>query len=269
MMIGYLANNILPARAGEFVRAYVIGRREKIARSMALATVVVERVADLVMALLLLTFVLLFYPLPPWLKRAGIVVGLVALIAVFFLVLLNVAGTFVVQWFVRRLKFLPQNLLTRFESMGGGFVSGVSGLRHSWSALQFSGCTLLIWAVELLITISTARMFQLPVSIIEMLFVMLVIGLGTMVPSSPGYIGTYEFFAVNALGVLGVTGTAALSFAFMSHAITLLGASIVGAICLAFQRIEFSSALKPIAESEEPLVREGSMQGDQVQGISS
>ncbi|MDQ3817298.1 MAG: flippase-like domain-containing protein [Acidobacteriota bacterium] len=269
MMIGYLANNVLPARAGEVVRAYVIGRREGIARSTALATVVVERVADLVTALLLLTFVLLSYPLPFWLRRAGIVVGLVALVAIFSLVLLNVAGERAVRWFTKRLKFLPQNLLTRAEAVGGGFVAGTSGLRHASSALRFSGYTILIWAVELFIMLLIGQIFNLPVSLFGMLFVMLVVGLGTMVPSSPGYIGTYEFFAVNALGALGVTGTPALSFAFVSHAVTLLGSSIIGALCMASQRIELSSALKREAASRESLLSPGGeMQGDGAQGVN-
>lgn len=272
MMIGYLANNILPARAGEFVRAYVVGRRERVARSTALATVVVERVADLVTALLLLTFVLLFYPLPNWLQKAGIVVGLIALAALVFLILLNVAGMQLVRLLVRLLKFLPAALLTRAEAVGAGFVSGVSGLRDPLSALRFTGYTVLIWTAELLITILIARMFSLPVTVVGMLFVMLVVGLGTMVPSSPGYIGTYEFFAVGALGVLGVEGSAALSFAFMSHAVTLLGASIIGALCLAFQKIEFGSVLKPEADAvdeDAPLVAEGTLAGDRVQGVNS
>jgi hypothetical protein len=84
-----------------------------------------------------------------------------------------------------------------------------------------------------------------------MLFVMLVVGAGTMVATLPGYIDTYEFFAINALGVLGITSTAALSFAFMSQAVILLGASIVRALCLAFQRIGFASVLKPGVEMGE------------------
>jgi len=98
---------------------------------------------------------------------------------------------------------------------------------------------------------------------------MLVIGLGTMVPSSPGYLGTYEFFAINALGLLGVTGTMALSFAFVSHAVTLLGASLIGALCFAFQRIEFASVLNPGMKLGEASVSHGSdFTSDRVQKTS-
>ena len=238
MMIGYLANNILPARAGELVRAYVLGQREGAAKSTVLATVVVERVADLMVALLLLAAVLLFYPLPAWLGRVGIVVGAVGLAALAFLALLNLWGLPLVTWIVHLLRFLPKNLLRQIEAVGSGFVAGVSGLRNGRRALRFLGYTVLIWLMEVATTFLIARAFDLPVTVGGSLFVMLVVALGTMVPSSPAYIGTYEFFGANALALLGVTGGKSLSFVLMMHAVTFAGASLIGALCLAFQKFE-------------------------------
>ncbi len=233
MMIGYLANNILPARAGELVRAYMLGRREGLAKSTVLATVVMERVADLVVALLLLAVVLLFYPLPAWLGRVGLVVGAVSLTALAILVLLSIWGSRLVARMVRLLHFLPVGFVSRIEAVGDGFVAGVSGLR-SWRRVgSFLGCTMLIWFLEVLGVWLIAQAFRLPLSVGGSLFVMLVVGLGTMVPSSPGYVGTYEFFATSALALLGVTGGLALSFALAMHAVTFLGASLLGAACLA------------------------------------
>lgn len=242
LMIGYLANNVLPARAGEFVRVYVLSRREGLARSTALATLVVERVVDLIVLLALLAFVLLAYPFPDWLRRAGVVVGVAGLAGVASLVVLNVRGAALVGWAVRRLKFLPAALVGRIEAVGHGFVGGVSGLRHGgWRAAAFLGYTALVWALELAATVLVARMFGLPVTATGMLFVMLVVGLGTMIPSSPGYVGTYEFFATGALAAIGVTGGPALGFAVTMHAVTFMGASAVGALCLALERFELAS----------------------------
>jgi uncharacterized protein (TIRG00374 family) len=249
LMIGYLANNVLPARAGEFVRVYVLSRREGMARSKALATVVVERVVDLVVLLLLLALVLLVYPFPVWLRRAGFVVGAASLAGLVSLLVLNVRGTALVGWGVRRLKFLPEGLRGRVEAVGHGFVGGVSGLRGGWRALAFFGCTAFIWGLELLTTMLIAQMFRLPVTATGLLFVMLVIGLGTMVPSSPGYVGTYEFFATSALGVLGVTGGRALGFAVTTHAVIFIGASAVGALCLALERFELSSLARQASDA--------------------
>lgn len=236
MMIGYLANNILPARAGELVRAHVLGQREGVAKSMVLATVVVERLADLVVALLLLAIVLLFYPLPAWLGRVGLIVGAISLAASAFLALLNLWGLRLVAWMVHLLGFLPKRLLSQIEAVGSGFVAGVSGLRSGRRALQFLGCTALIWLMEVANTFLIARAFDLPVTVGDSLFVLLVVALGTMVPLSPGYIGTYEFFGTNALALVGVTGGKSLSFVLMMHAVTFVGASLIGALCLGIQR---------------------------------
>jgi len=236
MMIGYLFNNILPARAGEMIRAYMLAQREGLARSTIFATVIVERVSDLVVALLLLSVVLLFYPLPAWLGRAGLVVAAISVTLIIGLVLVNLLGLRLIRLFLRWFGFLPQSLLNRLESIGSGFVAGVAALRSPWHVLRFLGYTALIWIAEVSITLLIARAFHLPVSFGGSLFVILVVGLGTMVPSAPGYIGTYEFSAISALASLNVSGSGALSFALMMHAVTFILTSIIGASCLAFQR---------------------------------
>ena len=232
LMIGYLANNLLPARAGEFVRAYVLSQRKGLAKSTVLATVVVERAVDLVVTLILLAVVLLFYPLPVWLGRAGFILAMVSLVALVFLTLFNVVGERLMIRLVGLLEFLPKTLLARIEAIGRGFLVGVSGLRHRRRALQFLGCSALIWLTEVAITFLIVQAFHLNVSVGGSLFIMLAVALGTMIPSSPGYIGTYEFFATSALALLDVTGGGALSFALMLHAVTFLGASFLGAACL-------------------------------------
>jgi uncharacterized protein (TIRG00374 family) len=245
MMIGYLANNILPARAGELVRAHVLGQREGVAASTVLGTVVVERVADLVVALLLLGLVLLFHPMPTWLRRAGTPVAVVSLGALGFLASLNACGTRLVTWSVHVLRFLPANLLNKFEALVNGFIAGVSGLRGRQRASLFLACMVLIWCLETLSVWLIAQTFAIPLSIGGSLFVMLSVALGTAVPSSPGYIGTYEFFVTSALAALGISGGTALSFALVMHAVTFMGSSLLGVACLAWHGQKLTSLLAP------------------------
>jgi uncharacterized membrane protein YbhN (UPF0104 family) len=75
------------------------------------------------------------------------------------------------------------------------------------------------------------------------LFVMITIAVATLVPSSPGYLGTFEFFGLSALTMVGHTGGNALSFVIVLHAVTILGAGILGALCLG--RWPSSAMLKP------------------------
>jgi uncharacterized protein (TIRG00374 family) len=235
MMVGYLANNILPARAGDLVRAYSLGKRENIAKSTVLATVVVERVVDLVITLVLLGAAFLFTPLPEWSRDVGILLALLSLTAVGFLIALNRMGARLIQAILRLLRFLPENVIRRMEGLGEGFIRGVAPLSDVRRVLKFLAMSGLIWFLEVVITYLTAQAFNLPLGFLQSLFVLLIIAIGMAIPSAPGFIGTYEFFGVSALLLLGITGGEALGFLLVLHAITFLGTSILGAGCLTFQ----------------------------------
>jgi hypothetical protein len=247
MMVGYLANNVLPARAGDLVRAYALGNRESIAKSTVLATVVVERVADLMITLVLLGAAFLFTPLPDWSINVGIVLSVLSLVALGFLVALNIAGMRLVEGIVRHLRFLPQSTRQRIEGIGQGFVRGVEPLRNFPRVLRFLSLSALIWFLEAAITFLTAQAFNLPLGFAGALFVLLIIAIGMAIPSAPGFIGTYEFFGINALLLMGVSGGDALGFLLVLHAITFLGTSIVGASCLVLQ----SSGRIPAIDTSE------------------
>ncbi len=233
MMIGYLGNNILPARAGELVRAYVLGKRSGSSKSKALATVMVERVADLLVVLFLFPVLLFFYPVTDWLVRAGMVLGAIGLAATAFLASLMIWGPHLLTWTLRRLAFLPEGALTRIEAVGAGFVAGVRGFREPRQVLSFLSYTAVIWTMEAVSAWLIAQAFALPLSIGESLFVIIVVGIGMTVPSSPGYVGTYEFFALSALAVFNISGSSALGFIVTMHIVSFAGSSILGAICLA------------------------------------
>jgi uncharacterized protein (TIRG00374 family) len=129
MMIGYLANNVLPARAGELVRSWVLGKQENRAKTTVLATIVVERVCDLLMALLLLAVVLFYFPLPSWCRAGAPVVAAAGLAAGVFIILLNVMGERFVAVLSRLFAFLPVSLSRRITVMGDCFITGVSALK--------------------------------------------------------------------------------------------------------------------------------------------
>lgn len=258
LMIGYLGNNILPARAGELVRAYVLGRREEMSKSAVLATVLVERICDLVVMLFLIAIMLLFFPMSPWLRQAGFVAGLLSLAAMAFLISLNIWGTPLLTWSVRRLWFLPVGSLRKIESVSNGFLTGVSGLRNRQRTLLFLAWTVIIWFVEAIIVYLVVLAFDLPLSIADALFVILGVGLGMVVPSSPGYVGTYEFFATSTLALLGVTGGEALSFALAAHAITYIGSSLLGVGCLLWGALKADPGMMRPSKIYEAFSRENS-----------
>jgi uncharacterized protein (TIRG00374 family) len=233
-MTGYLFNNLLPARAGELMRVHWIGRRDRLPRSTALGTVVVERTLDLLVLLALLALVLFSHPLPSWATHAGKVVALAAAAGLAVLVLLGLAGERMVGLTLPWLGFLPAALVRRLDVSGRAFLGGVSPILRAASLLGFAGLTAMIWLLELAMVQLLAYSFALPLTPGGTLFVMLAMALGTMVPASPGYIGTFEFFGLSALALLGISGSAALGFVVALHAVLLLGTSAAGAACTAY-----------------------------------
>ncbi|MBI2845734.1 MAG: flippase-like domain-containing protein, partial [Chloroflexi bacterium] len=88
LIIGFAANNLLPARLGEFVRAYLLGSKENISKSLSFATIVLERILDGLTLIAILALVSLFVPLPGWSQQLGVVATLVFIFALLALFLL-------------------------------------------------------------------------------------------------------------------------------------------------------------------------------------
>jgi len=233
MMIGYLFNNLMPARAGDLVRVYHLSKSETLSKSKILATLLAERTGDLLALLGLLTIVLLSYPaLPLWLNRAGVLIGAMTVGAVGIVVFLQLYGDRGLAWVMRFAAPLVGEKSTRLDEMGKNFISGLSGLCRPQTGVLFLLLTGVLWGLELGVASLIASACKLDIAFGNLLFVLIAITVGTLVPSSPGYLGTFEFFGLSALTLVGHTGGGALSFVIVLHAVTILGAGLLGALCL-------------------------------------
>lgn len=233
LMIGYLLNNVLPARAGDVARALELGRTEHMSRTKVFATLVVERTADLAFMLALLSMVLLSYPaIPDWLKRAGLAVTAVTAMAMSLLAAAHLLGERLIPWLHRRLlQRLPVKAAARVQNILASALDGIAGGFRLKHFAGFLTLTVVIWVLEVALVWLIARAIGLDLAPGNALFVLLLIAIGTMVPASPGFVGTYEFFGVTALGMLQVHGAQALAFVVLLHLVTLLGSTLIGALC--------------------------------------
>lgn len=233
LMIGYLLNNVLPARAGDLARALELGRTERMSRTKVFATLVVERTVDLAFMLALLSLVLLSYPaIPAWLKQAGVVVAAITATAIAALTAAHTMGERFLPWLhARLLRRLPDRAAGRAREILQSALAGIAGGFRPGRFVGFQLLTLAIWTLEVSLVWLTARALGLDLAPGNALFVLLLIAIGTMVPASPGFVGTYEFFGVAALGMLQVHGPQALAFVVLLHLVTLLGSSLIGALC--------------------------------------
>ncbi len=234
LMLGYLWNNLLPARAGDVVRIFELGRTERISRTKILATLVTERVFDLAATLALAAMVLMSYPaLPDWLSKSGILVVLLAGAAIAVLLVAHFTGR---RWIGPAVAFcahrLPEAIGQKVTQMVGSALEGIAGIFRMWRAVYFILLTLLIWFVEVGIVFLIAHSIGVPLAPGNALFVLLFIAIGSMVPSSPGFVGTFEFFGTTGLALIGIKGPTALAFIVLLHIVLLLGSTLIGIVCL-------------------------------------
>lgn len=192
IVIGYMANNVLPLRAGELVRTYVLSEREKMSRSATLATIVVERVFDGLTMLAFIVFAALFIDINARVRQLILVAALLFLggLAIFFFVAFSSA------WRVRLLRpifsRLPHAITVRAEALIIEFIAGLGSLRRPSDTGLVALTSVGAWAAEATMYALVARGFGLHLSAAAAMLTTGVANLFTLVPSSPGYIGPFE-----------------------------------------------------------------------------
>jgi uncharacterized protein (TIRG00374 family) len=234
MMLGYLGNNLLPMRAGEVLRAYVLGRQTSISKSAVLATIVVERVVDGVVLILALSLLLLVFPVPNWLRLAVAGGGVVFSGATVALIVTRRRLRGSMDLVSSLLARLPNRWQLKGTALVENFLLGLTSFRSYKDALSFLLLTLMVWAAEVLWFWLVMHAFHISLPVLAITFVVAAGAVSTTVPGAPGYVGTYEFVLVSVLTLLGVLIAPATAFTVGIHGLAWAIVNIVGVMC-AFQ----------------------------------
>jgi glycosyltransferase 2 family protein len=201
--IGYLANSVLPARAGDLIRSVVLGLSTGIRKSLVLATSLTERMLDAAVLLLLAWFMLLFtVDLPPAFRT----IWTIALPAILSLVVVAFISPFVQIFWVRCLHWLPvgTSLKSGLEKFLNGMLDGVRVFHNPWFLGKFLFLTLIIWCVDATLFVVIASAFGATLTFPQSIIFVAIIGFASSVPSTPGYVGVYQAIAVALLPVFGM-----------------------------------------------------------------
>jgi uncharacterized protein (TIRG00374 family) len=215
-LIGFMGNYLLPFRAGEVMRAVSIGQNQNISKAAALGSILLERVFD-GMVLSLTPFLLLAaVELPPWVTRVN--VGLLVLYAI-GLVMLVIAMQrgWTETWTARATALLPIRFAQRVGSLSMEFLRGMKGITHAGALTPVSLLSLICWFFHGLYFFLLFEALDLNLSFGAALIIQMVIGLGVILPSAPGYIGNFEYFAVLSLAMFGIGQEAAFAYALLAH----------------------------------------------------
>lgn len=217
-MIGFMANNVLPARMGEFVRAYALGRTESLSKSLSLATIVIERVFDGLTLLGFLAVAVFFVPFPAWVVSAA-----EASLALYLVVLAVMVGLWArpavaARWLGRVLAPFPLRLQARAQEILRSFTLGLEVLTRGRHLAVVVGLSLLIWLVVVIGVQLAFLALKLTLPLTAGVTLVAIVSLGVMLPSSPGFVGTFQFFTVTSLALFEVPESQGFSFSLIYHA---------------------------------------------------
>jgi hypothetical protein len=225
MLVGGLAcNNVLPVRIGEFLRAGWLSRDARISGGRAFGSVVLDRICDVVMLALLFTIGLQAVASAAWLVRLG--VG----------ALLAVTGIAIVLALARlymRRRQPERSERGRLMTVLRETVEMLGEPIGRHRAATWLGLTACTWILSSVAAALVGRSLGIDLSPLEAVFVTSALALGVAIPSSPGYIGTYQLIGVQALGLLDVPVDEALAFSILMQATwyvptTLVGGAVIG-----------------------------------------
>ncbi len=238
--VAFMVNNLLPARVGEFVRAFAIGRSEKVSRSAAFATIVYERVVDVFVLILLLWYCMVTISGPEWLGRsAGILIVFnVALLALLFAM---------VRWRARfrailagAFRALPERARGRLDTSADSFIDGLGVVTQPRSLIPIALLSVVVWGCAVLGVYFCVLAFGFEIPFLASVFLIVIISIGSMIPSAPAFLGTMQYACVIGLAAFGVQRADALAYSTIYHATQFFPITIVGLYYAWRSQLQFS-----------------------------
>jgi len=231
VVIGYMANNILPFRAGEVVRSYALSARFGIRKSSSLGTIAIERIFDGFTMLLFIAVASLSIALTGDLRTIALIALVLFPVLMIGLAVIARSDSLRESLVGLGIRLLPERIGLRAESLVRSFVDGLGILNRRQDLIGVSLTSILAWLLEASMYLLIAQGFNLDLSPAAILMVTAVANLATLIPSSPGYVGPFETGVLLVLnGALGIARPLALSYAIVVHAVLYFPVTLLGLI---------------------------------------
>ena len=229
--VGYFGNNFLPARAGELARTLLISSRSGMNSAYVLTTALMERMADAIALVVISAMALWALPAPPdWLAKASKPFGIAAVCGALGIAILPRLGRFA-HTVVHRMPLSP-TLRDKLIGLLEHILEGLRSFHDASRLLTFLALTVVIWCVDATGTVVGAKALGVVIPLPVAFLLIAGLGLGSALPSTPGYVGIYQFVAVSVLVPFGLTHTEAIAYILFAQAVSYIVIGIWGSFGL-------------------------------------
>ncbi len=232
ILIGRLVNNIFPLRAGEVVKAFLLGRKKNVSKSAVFATVITDRLLDTSSLLIFVVILFIAIDVPLSVKRSALFLGAAVLVAATVLSVLAREQGDPVQAIRHISAIVPDHLWKRIVSLSTSFSTGLQALRKSKLLLAVILYSILAWSLVVLSAWFFLKAVDLHLTWYVPLFLVVVTNIGGVLPASPGSMGVFHALVVYSLSLWAVDKEIALTMSVIYHESTYLLITILGLLTL-------------------------------------
>ena len=242
--VGFLAIVAIPARIGELARPYLIAKKSTIKMSSALGTIIVERVLDSFSVLTIAVIVLLLNDLPSWMIKSSVLCFLLTLEMFCCIVGLIWRRETALKIINRILSKLPGKFANKIDELIHRFIDGFQIIVNIKLLMYLFFLSALIWLLDVLAIYILLTAFGFTLPVMASFIVMIILIVGIAVPTAPGFIGSWHYSCILALGLFGIAKLEALSFAVVYHFLSMIIVVVLGVIFLPFNKFSVSDMKK-------------------------
>jgi len=253
MMIGFMGNNLLPARLGELFRVFILAREQKIPVASVFGTVAIERVLDIFAVLVLVGFGFLgAREIPPWLQSAFQGIGIFAL----FVVILLIAGLIWLKQMLRLVSGLIHRLPVssqkqeKLVDLANHVAIGTTSLRQGHLLLALIVNSLLQWSCNCLMIYIALMSFGIDTPFSATLILLGGLVFAVTIPSSPGFFGLIQVTFVKTLDIFSVSEGDAFAASIYYHLLQYVVVTAVGLFFLMRSGLSLSQIQKEVGQSD-------------------
>jgi len=251
VVIGYMGNNVYPARAGEVIRSYVLKRKEGIGMGASLTTVILERLFDGLVMLLFVFVTLPFIELPSLWNNLVIISSVlfgVALV-VFLMIATNQRRTEqLYSWALR--SIVPQRFHSKAHGLFDKIMLGLHSLRSPREMLMIFVTSTAIWLTETTKYWFVMQAFDFHVSFDVLMLMTAVANLALIIPAAPGGAGTFDAAGISVLKSFNVAESIATGYTLVLHLALWIPITVLGFWYMWRERVAWNEFDQAVNESQ-------------------